>query len=346
MPAGRSGGRVSKATRRGRQWRAGTSPRAPARASQATEFRRARLLTAAASVVFERGYGGMTATAVIERAGVSRKTFYDLFESSEQCYAVLVEEALARLAAVLALALEQPLAWQERIRGALTELLAFMEREPQAGLLALSHIVGYGPSGLKLSGRARVLELMRGAVDAGRLEAGARRGLPSLAPEALVGGVLAVIHTHAQARSRDLMALANPLTWMIVLPYLGPAAASRQLARQSPEAVAALPAPKPVRDALRGLKIRVTFRTVQTLEVIAVAPGASNTEIGARVGIADQGQISKLLARLSRIGLIENTGAGQSRGAANAWRLTPRGKDLELAVRLRPQTESRREVNR
>jgi hypothetical protein len=62
-------------------------------------------------------------------------------------------------------------------------------------------------------------------------------------------------------------------------------------------------------------------------------PGASNAEVSARVGIVDQGQISKLLARLARLGLIENQGAGQRYGAANAWHLTDSGKEFEAAIR-------------
>jgi hypothetical protein len=46
------------------------------------------------------------------------------------------------------------------------------------------------------------------------------------------------------------------------------------------------------------------------------------------IGLADQGQISKMLiARLERYGLIENTG-GETRVESNAWWLTPRGEEV------------------
>lgn len=47
------------------------------------------------------------------------------------------------------------------------------------------------------------------------------------------------------------------------------------------------------------------------------------------VGVADQGQISKLLLmRLEGHGLLENTG-GQTQGTSpNAWQLTPRGEEI------------------
>jgi hypothetical protein len=69
--------------------------------------------------------------------------------------------------------------------------------------------------------------------------------------------------------------------------------------------------------------------------VIADHPGASNRQIAGGSGIADQGQISKLLNRLARLELIHNVGDGQEKGAANAWHLTTRGAAVERATRPR-----------
>jgi DNA-binding MarR family transcriptional regulator len=126
------------------------------------------------------------------------------------------------------------------------------------------------------------------------------------------------------------MTLVNPLMSTIVLPYLGPAAAAKELTRKPPECAEATPAPQ--RDPVKALGMRLTYRTARTLSVIAEAPGRSNLELTALVGISDQGQMSKLLSRLARLGLIENTGAGSERGAANAWRITPGGRELETVI--------------
>jgi DNA-binding MarR family transcriptional regulator len=89
------------------------------------------------------------------------------------------------------------------------------------------------------------------------------------------------------------------------------------------------------KDPLEGLNMRLTYRTVRVLMVIAEHPGASNREIAEGSGIVDQGQISKLLNRLARLKLVENLGEGQEKGAANAWHLTPRGAQVERATRPR-----------
>lgn len=43
--------------------------------------------------------------------------------------------------------------------------------------------------------------------------------------------------------------------------------------------------------------------------------------------------MSKLLSRLERSGLVQNTGRGQTQGAPNEWRLIPAGQKLEQGIR-------------
>jgi DNA-binding MarR family transcriptional regulator len=79
--------------------------------------------------------------------------------------------------------------------------------------------------------------------------------------------------------------------------------------------------------------MRLTYRTVRVLLAIAERPGASNRVVAQGSGVQDQGQISKLLARLEHLGLISNEGVGASRGEPNAWRLTARGREIERTIR-------------
>jgi AcrR family transcriptional regulator len=320
------------------QWRHAA---ARERAAGVAEFQRSRVLRAAVEVASERGYTAMTAAAVIARAGVSRKTFYEVFDGCEDCFLAVLEECLAQMAAVAAPAYEGDGHWSERLRSALTAVLAFLEDERNGGALLLSYLGGYGPSRPEL--RTRVLQRLQGVVEDGRAQAGPPYEPPRLTAEAVVGGVLAVTHARLQRGPRQLMPLLNPLMWMIVLPYLGPAAAGKQLTRSPPKRIAPVEMTTvAASDPVRILNMRLTYRTARTLEAIELAPGASNAEICARVGITDPGQISKLLSRLAGVGLIENIGAGQPRGAANAWHLTDMGKELESAIRRRSVAPRRR----
>jgi DNA-binding IclR family transcriptional regulator len=90
-------------------------------------------------------------------------------------------------------------------------------------------------------------------------------------------------------------------------------------------------------NPLSGLNMRVTYRTLRVLSAIGELPGASNRAIAERAGISDQGQTSKLLARLQGLGLIENGEPGRREGArfkgeANRWTLTARGAQVVAAV--------------
>ena len=57
-------------------------------------------------------------------------------------------------------------------------------------------------------------------------------------------------------------------------------------------------------------------------------------EVADYAGIHDQGQVSKLLARLQRLGLIANAGDGHVRGEPNAWSLTPLGEQVAQRLRM------------
>jgi AcrR family transcriptional regulator len=91
------------------------------------------------------------------------------------------------------------------------------------------------------------------------------------------------------------------------------------------------------RDPANGLGGRVTYRTLRVLAAIAEltgeeSRGPSNRQIAERAGISDEAQISRLLARLQSLGVVERVGATPGRGEANAWRLTDWGVAVRGAV--------------
>jgi DNA-binding MarR family transcriptional regulator len=85
-------------------------------------------------------------------------------------------------------------------------------------------------------------------------------------------------------------------------------------------------------DPLKDVPMRLTYRTARVLDGVATHPGASNRTIGEAADIYDQGQISKLLSRLERLGLLANTGDGQAKGEPNAWTLTPKGRQVTDSI--------------
>jgi AcrR family transcriptional regulator len=305
------------------------------RQARVSEVQRVRILAAAIEIVSELGYGGMSTTAVISRAGVSRRTFYELFEDREDCCLAIFDEAVSRIAMVALSAYEREGCWREKVRAGLSALLQFIGDEPGLGSLVIVDALGAGPRVLQR--RAQCLETLSKIVDQGRSEVSIRDDSVTelqsvLTAENVVGTVFSVLHARMlDADRRPPQELLSSLTAMIVLPYLGQTAATRELARPTPTNRRA--PSRPVRDALGGLQIRITYRTLRVLAAIAEHPGAGNRQIADAAGISDPGQTSKLLTRLALRGLIGNDGPSQCTGERNTWTLTAKGEQVEGAVR-------------
>lgn len=288
------------------------------------------MVAAMVDVAAERGLAEATVAHIVASSGVSRRTFYEMFSDREDCFLAALDEAIGRASEYLSEVYDPAAKWRERVHAGLVALLEFIEDEPGMGRLCVVETLGGGPKVLER--RRQLLGQLTTVIDEGRAEARAGATLPPLTAEGVVGGVLSVLHARLIDRRRrgSLLELAGPLMGMIVLPYLGPATAQRESQRP---AVKRRARRAPVsRDPLRELDMRLTYRTVRVIVAIAGSPGASNREVGEAADIEDQGQISKLLTRLERLGLVNNTGAGQARGAPNAWVLTDRGREVEHAI--------------
>jgi AcrR family transcriptional regulator/DNA-binding MarR family transcriptional regulator len=305
-----------------------------------TEIQRVRILTAMAEVASERGAGAASVAHIVSRAGVSRRTFYDLFQDREDCFLATFDEALAQAATTVLPAYREQNRWRERSRAALLALLVFFEEQPALARLCVVEALAAGPRALER--RADVVNLLVRVVDEGRSERPARvPEPPPLAAEGAVGAVLSVIHRRLVLGGHEpLTGLLGELMSAIVLPYLGVQAAQKELHKPAPPFKTRKQ--RPHTDPLEGLDMRITYRTVRVLIAIGSHSGASNREIATAAGIADQGQVSKLLTRLEHLGLIRNEGIGHAKGAPNAWVLTSRGLEVERAIRV--QTASRVEL--
>ncbi len=295
-------------------------------------LQRARIITGMVEVVAERGVARSTVAHVVARSGVSRRTFYELFSDREDCFLAAFDRAVEHAAVRVVPAFEEGEDWLEQVRGGVRALLEFLDDEPGLGRLAIVDALGAGP--VALERRTRVVGVLIDAVDKGRREPRATPGLKRFTAEGIVGAVLAVLHARlTEPELRSMVGLLGPLMGLIVLPYRGRTVAEREAARRAPKRK---PAAAPVADPLRDLEMRLTYRTVRVLVAIATLEGRglnpSNREISDAAGVADQGQISKLLVRLERLGLIANVGEGHARGEPNAWRLTPKGRDVERTI--------------
>ncbi len=370
-PAGAAGAR---AARRGRPARAGRGAPAGRRGAKqraskggvllagmgSVEYRRVRLLRAAAAAVDEHGYGAVTVAHITARAKISRRTFYELFVDREQCLLAVMEDIEAQLATELQAAGLDDLPWRERVRMGLWTVLRFFDRE--SGLARFCVVQSARGDERMAAYREELLARITGVIGEGREESVPAQSaeVSPLTAEGIAGAVVSILNTRLAATGRrpargsrkdapaggPLSDLVGELMALIVLPYLGPQAAQEERARPALAESAAAPLPVPAPGSKQGGRylpldperprassLRMTYRTALVLEAIAQAPGISNLGVARHAQVNDQGQISKMLARLERNGLLQNTGRGQTQGAPNEWRLTPAGEKVEQNIR-------------
>jgi AcrR family transcriptional regulator len=272
----------------------------------------------------EQGYQAVSATALIGKARVSSKTFYENFAGADECFIATYDEATAEIEAVMRPAYMRPGTWEQRVRAALEALLEFLEDDRDLATLVFLE----APKARELLGdrRARILEILQLVLDSGRSGEKAT-ATPALIDEMLVEGAISVIRARvASPQDGSLSRLVDELMSVITYSYIGPPTTAvapppltpGQLVASSPGG----PSTKPPSN------IRMTYRTLRVLTALVKNPGASNREVAEGASIKDQGQISKILRRMADQGLVRNEGEHRN-GAPKRWYLTDPGQALQ-----------------
>jgi AcrR family transcriptional regulator len=286
---------------------------------------------AALSVAETDGTRSLTVARVLARSRVTRKIFYELFADGEDCLGAALQEVFEGVGEVLGAAFRSGDGWRPGMRAAVQALLSLADEHRDLARVCIVDMAGGGPRLLAL--RAQAMRTAQEAIGRGEFEQEARSPGPLVA-EALVGAIAEMLHKRLFERDpAPLTELGQECMSLIVLPYLGPAAAKGELNLKPPVAKPCeMWEPPRSRDAARAQVGRMTYRTARVLMAVGERPGASNREIGDYAGIADQGQTSKLLKRLATRDLIENFAHGN---VGNAWRLTDLGTEVVTSTRVR-----------
>jgi AcrR family transcriptional regulator len=301
---------------------------------------RLRIIHATAACARRRELADVSVMAIIEAAGVSRRTYYELFANLEEGLAATFEEGVSRACVAMVPAYGEQRYWRGAVRAGLAALLGLLEDQPVLGGFCVSFLLAGGP--LMRRRRERLVGVLVHAVDAGRLQARPPAGLSPLLAESIVGGVLSVLQRRLLTEQRPaLSALQGELMALIVRPYLGAAAARDELLAPAPTRRGRSPGGQ---DPLGGVRMRLTYTTIAVIQAVARHPGSSNRAVGQTAGVHDQGQLSKLLHRLQGLDVVENRGGAHSGGIANAWHLSARGVQIAAQLSARPAVERKRPV--
>jgi AcrR family transcriptional regulator len=193
-------------------------------------IQRERLLAAMLRATAQLGYRELSVQDVLERAGVSRPTFYEHFENKEACFLAAFDTAAARLRERLEAAGEEDETWRERLRPALEELLRFVNDEPDAAMTLIVDARAACPTALLR--RDELLDHFASCLDTQvRAEAAAGEEPSAIAAAGIVGGIEALLYSRLnRGETGGIEALLPSLMYFAVLPYEGQAAASEELA--------------------------------------------------------------------------------------------------------------------
>jgi AcrR family transcriptional regulator len=189
---------------------------------------RERLLEAAIRVAAKKGYAATTVGDLTKEAGISRTTFYELFEDKEACFLAAYDNAVDVLVRQVVSAYESEERWPERARSGLKALLEALAAEPELARLALVDIGAAGPAAQR---RYRVaVQRLTPLFDEGRDFAPGGRNLPANTSRMAIGGVAGLISEELVAgRAKELPRLLSDALFATLVPYIGPGAAAREV---------------------------------------------------------------------------------------------------------------------
>jgi AcrR family transcriptional regulator len=192
---------------------------------------RERLIVAMLRAASELGYRETNVQDVIERAGVSRPTFYEHFANKEACFLAAFDATATRLSDRVAAATRKGGDnLRDRLRFGLETILHFAATERDAARTLI--VEARAASAEAVMRRDDLLDHFADCIDAQVREL--LPGVPSYSPvtaAGIVGGIEALLYSRLnKGELEDFDSLLPSMMYFLVLPFEGHAAASEELA--------------------------------------------------------------------------------------------------------------------
>ena len=193
-------------------------------------IQRQRLLAATMRAAAELGYADFSVQDVLDRAGVSRPTFYEHFENKEDSFLAAVDAAALRLRERLERAGGgESDTWRERLRSTLEELLRFVAEEPDAAMTLAVDARAASPAALQR--RDELLDDFAACLDTQVRASLADSAAPSaISAAGIVGGIESLLYSRLyRGEGANVESLLPSLMYFAVLPYEGHEAANEEM---------------------------------------------------------------------------------------------------------------------
>jgi AcrR family transcriptional regulator len=201
--------------RKSARTRGGDPPRGALAAAQ-----RERILAATERLIAEKGCAGAAIEEIAKRAGISTVTFYEHFESKEECFLAAFDRAVEGTRRRLREAVPADPPWPDRVRDGLRALLTAIAAEPARARMCLVEAQMDGPALLARYETAldEVAALLRG----GRALDSAPAGLSDTLEQANAGGLAWLLRERLELGEGEGVEDLYPRMVEIALsPYMG-----------------------------------------------------------------------------------------------------------------------------
>lgn len=194
-----------------------------------TETRRQSILEAMVRVVGHKGYKATSVADVIEEADASRTTFYKYFDDKHDCFLAAYDMVVEKVVDEVVASCDGEQDWVERVRIGLTKIVDMFALDPALARTAIVEVSAAGADARQRHWDA--VSKFTGFLEGGR-QVAADPELPDNIALMAAGAVSGLIFDELlTGRAERLPELLPELLFALLVPYIGPGAATEEMRR-------------------------------------------------------------------------------------------------------------------
>jgi AcrR family transcriptional regulator len=167
------------------------------------KHQKARLEGAMVEAVARHGYAGTTVRELVTLAGVSKTTFYEHFESKQDCFLATFEEIVSQVGAWVGEAYRSGGDFRQRLTAGLATFMSLAENEPAAASLVAVESLTLGAAGV--AHRERASEAFETLIQQSFDHSPSERQVSEPIVRAIVTGIRGVAYRHLREGRGDAL---------------------------------------------------------------------------------------------------------------------------------------------
>jgi len=184
------------------------------------QHQRARIISALALEVSEKGYRVVTVADIVKRAGIARNTFYENFGSKEDCFLAAQQFAMSAALSRVVDAAGEIDDWPRRVQAGLSAFLCYIAEEPALARTCMVDALAAAPTSVRYYEES--LQAFVSLFRLGRDVSPRGQELPETLEEALIGGVFWILYQRLLLDDpQRITELLPELVEFALTPYLG-----------------------------------------------------------------------------------------------------------------------------